>query len=296
MNLHGLRLFHEVAKYGSVTKASEVMRISQPSVTSQIKKLEKDEGIQLLVPAGRGIQLTTLGIQVYHLTKDLFAVEQEIAGLFQKENEQTQEVLRLGGNYLTVNHLIPDWLRQCEGRYPGGIQLATLNSYDLLSALLEGQLDVVILGASNVNDPRLVRHKVYADRLCFIAQPDSLGMTKGEVMSLETLAEINFIGRERTSFTQQSLEELYRTLGLSLPQFSLIYNNSRDALQAALAGKGIHYCSFLMVSEEIKKGTLVELDVNLPMQKHDIYLYHRKNNECGKVGREFKELILKKEP
>lgn len=42
MNLHGLRLFYMVAKTGSVTLAAEQLRISQPSITSQIKKFERE--------------------------------------------------------------------------------------------------------------------------------------------------------------------------------------------------------------------------------------------------------------
>lgn len=291
MNLHGLRLFHEVAKYGSVTKASERLRISQPSVTSQIKKFEKDEGVQLFVPAGRGIQLTSLGESVYQLSQELFAVEKEIVGLFQEATKQKEDVLRLGGNYLTVTHLIPDWKEQFAAFFSGSIELATLNSHDLVKGLLAGQLDMALLGASQVPDSRLACYKVYEDRLCFIGSP-ILEQAKGQKLSLACLAEADFIGREPASFTQQSLESLYHSSEVALPRFSLIYNNSRDALEATLAGKGIHYCSYLMVSEELEKGDLVEIKVDIAPQPHAIYLYHLMNNPLGKAARDFKQLIL----
>ena len=44
MNLHALRLFHVIATTGSVTRASEVLNISQPAITARIKKLEKEIG------------------------------------------------------------------------------------------------------------------------------------------------------------------------------------------------------------------------------------------------------------
>ncbi|MBP1043396.1 LysR family transcriptional regulator [Vagococcus sp. BWB3-3] len=293
MNLHGLRLFHEVAKCGSVTKASEKLRISQPSVTAQIKKFEKDQEVQLIRPAGRGIQLTPLGEEVYQLSQELFAVEENITALFQEAKGQKSAVLRLGGNYLAVTHLLPEWQKRFKSQRPTCyLELATLNSSDLITALLAERLDMVFLGDSHLNDSRFVCHKVYEDRLCFIAHP-SLGLAGG-TLSLARLSESDFIGRERTSFTQQSLESLYRALGLRLPRFSLTYNNSRDALQAARAGKGVHYCSYLMASQSLAQGDLVELTVDLPIQPHDIYLYQLKQRELGEAGREFKKLVLAK--
>lgn len=41
MNLHALRLFHEIANTGSVTRASELLNISQPAITAQIKNSKK---------------------------------------------------------------------------------------------------------------------------------------------------------------------------------------------------------------------------------------------------------------
>lgn len=45
MNIHGLRLFYQVASARSFTKAAEWMRISQPAVSSQIKKFEEELGM-----------------------------------------------------------------------------------------------------------------------------------------------------------------------------------------------------------------------------------------------------------
>lgn len=54
MNLHGLRLFHAIVRYGGVTRAAEELNISQPAVSSQVKKFERELGIQLFVSEGEG--------------------------------------------------------------------------------------------------------------------------------------------------------------------------------------------------------------------------------------------------
>lgn len=291
MNLHGLRLFHEVAKRGSVTRAAEVLRISQPSVTAQIKKFEKDQGGQLIQASGRGIQLTPLGEEVFQLSQGLFAVEGQIEVLFEREKRQEQGVLRLGGNFLTVNHVIPEWLNAFEVNYPDyDVHLATLNSQDGLAALVDGELDLVVLGAGGMNDPHLLRQQVFSDRLCFVAHPAIAKELEGEC-SLAQLGQLVFIGRERRSFTQQALEGLFVVGGVKLPRFSLVFNNSQEALQAVLAGKGLHYCSHLMVQEHLVAGRLMEIPVMMAPQSHDIYVYQRKE-ALGKAARSFKKMVL----
>ncbi len=62
MTLHQLEIWIVVAKHQSVTKAADELHIRQPSVTQQIKSLEKDCGIKLYKAySRRGIELTQAG-------------------------------------------------------------------------------------------------------------------------------------------------------------------------------------------------------------------------------------------
>ena len=81
MNLHGLRLFYIVAKTGSVTVAADQLKISQPAITSQIKKFEKENGIILFLPQGRGICLSEIGEQLVKEADVIFKIENRIETL-----------------------------------------------------------------------------------------------------------------------------------------------------------------------------------------------------------------------
>lgn len=78
MNLHGLRLFYTVAKLGSVTLAVEKLMISQPAITVQLKKFEKENDIKLFVPRGRGICLTDIGEELFKEACAIFKTEDEL--------------------------------------------------------------------------------------------------------------------------------------------------------------------------------------------------------------------------
>jgi len=69
--LHQLKVFEEVARSGSFTKAAEEMFLSQPTVSQQIKQLTKAVGIPLFEQIGKRIYLTEAGKEVLSACKDI---------------------------------------------------------------------------------------------------------------------------------------------------------------------------------------------------------------------------------
>jgi DNA-binding transcriptional LysR family regulator len=67
MTLHQLKIFEAVAEHLNITKASAKVRISQPSVTKQLRRLEQEYGLKFYVKSGRGIKLTQEG-QLFQVT------------------------------------------------------------------------------------------------------------------------------------------------------------------------------------------------------------------------------------
>ena len=78
MNLHGLRLFHAIVRYGGVTRAAEELNISQPAVSSQVKRFERELGIELFRSEGRKLVLTDAGKHLMGYAERLFMLEQEV--------------------------------------------------------------------------------------------------------------------------------------------------------------------------------------------------------------------------
>ncbi len=76
MTLHQLKVWTTAAKRQSMTKAADELRIKQPSVTQQIKLLEREYGLNLYTVNGRGIELTQAGkIFLKYAKKTLLQVD-----------------------------------------------------------------------------------------------------------------------------------------------------------------------------------------------------------------------------
>lgn len=78
LNYQHLLYFWMVTREGGVTRASEKLRLAQPTVSSQVRALEEQLGEKLLRRAGRGVELTEAGRVVFRYADEIFALGREL--------------------------------------------------------------------------------------------------------------------------------------------------------------------------------------------------------------------------
>lgn len=96
LNFNHLQYFWMVAREGGVTAASEKLLISQPTVSSQIRKLERAFGAKLFERAGRGLRLTQEGQVVFDYADEIFSLGRELAETFQSGQPHRAMKFRVG--------------------------------------------------------------------------------------------------------------------------------------------------------------------------------------------------------
>jgi LysR family transcriptional regulator, transcriptional activator of nhaA len=80
LNYHHLLYFWAVAKYGSVVRASTELRLAQPTISGQVRKLEGVLGVKLFDRVGRQLELTEVGRSVFRSADEIFSLGQELMG------------------------------------------------------------------------------------------------------------------------------------------------------------------------------------------------------------------------
>lgn len=290
MNLHSLRLFYETARYQSVTVAAETLRISQPAVTAQIKKLERELGVTLLIPLGRGIKLTDIGQEIYGYAQDLFAVEMKILKRVEDQQREQNAVIRLAGNYVSTRYLLPEWQKAYQEQDPtSSFEIATLSSKEGLKELETGKVDLMLAGDFKSFSAKLERFKVFVGEFVFLIETDHY-LTKGSVV-LSDLSEIPFIGRDAGSYTKSWLEELYSQEKLTMPFFKVRVNHPLEALDAVEGGQGVYVCQRKLAEEALKQGKVAELNIDEIEREQTIYMYWHTTNPLSIASQRFKEYM-----
>lgn len=93
LNYHHLLYFWMVAKEGGISRASEKLHLAQPTLSTQIRKLEKSMGSALFDRVGRSLVLTDTGQMVYRYADEIFALGRELSDSLQ--GLPTTDVLKL---------------------------------------------------------------------------------------------------------------------------------------------------------------------------------------------------------
>jgi len=78
LNYHHLRVFWTAAREGGVTRASEKLHVSQPTVTTQIRALERALGQKLFARSGRRLILTDSGRSAYRYADEIVGLGEEL--------------------------------------------------------------------------------------------------------------------------------------------------------------------------------------------------------------------------
>ncbi|MGV3658716.1 MAG: LysR family transcriptional regulator [Prosthecobacter sp.] len=145
LNYHHLRLFWEVARSGSLRAASVKLHLSQPTISAQIKALEKSLDEKLFERSGRGMRLTASGTLVMERAGEIFSLGTEMMRSLQGLG--TARTLRLNIGITDSLPKVVAWrlIRPAITSFPN-LQLSCVEGHaqDLLGQLAAGRLDVVL--------------------------------------------------------------------------------------------------------------------------------------------------------
>jgi LysR family transcriptional activator of nhaA len=148
LNYHHLLYFWVVAREGSVAKASEELRLAQPTISGQIRALEESLGEKLFQRSGRGLVLTEFGRMVYQHANEIFSLGRELMETV-KGRPTGRPVRFTVGIADVVPKLVAYRLLEPALRLPEPLRIVCLeNKPDpLLADLARHKLDIVLSDA-----------------------------------------------------------------------------------------------------------------------------------------------------
>ncbi|WP_030244041.1 LysR family transcriptional regulator [Streptomyces sp. NRRL S-350] len=146
MQLQQLRYFLAVAETRHFTRAAEAAHVAQPSLSQQIRSLERELGAELFHRTRGNIALTDAGDALLPLARRIIA-DTESARLAVQETVQLRRGrVRLGAPPSLCTSLVPDVLRVFRDRHPGvALAVREGGSRDLVRSLAAGELDLALI-------------------------------------------------------------------------------------------------------------------------------------------------------
>lgn len=146
MEIRTLRYFLAVAREENMTRAAEILHVTQPTLSKQMKALEDELGKKLFTRHSFSIQLTEEGMLLRDRAEDLVSMADKISGEFMSMNDITGGEIYLG---LAESHLISyiaGAIKQLKEMYPGlHYQIVSGDTEQVIDKLNKGILDFAVL-------------------------------------------------------------------------------------------------------------------------------------------------------
>ncbi|MXM64413.1 LysR family transcriptional regulator [Streptomyces sp. HUCO-GS316] len=175
MQFQQLQYFVAVAETRHFTRAAEQVHVAQPSLSQQIKALERELGADLFLRARGNITLTDAGAALLPLARRILAdadtARYEVQELVQLRSGR----VRLGATPSLCTGLLPDVLRAFHDRYPGiRLLIEEGGSHDLVRELARGALDLALVVLPlPTPSPALTTIELLREDLVVVSSPEA---------------------------------------------------------------------------------------------------------------------------
>ena len=272
VTLRQLRTFKTVADLKSFSLAAQQLRLSQPSVSYQVKELEEALGLPLLDRLGKSVHLTEAGSILYSYTRRTLDVLDEAAVAFEEMRGIKRGNLRVGASTTVGIYLLPAALGAFKKLHPGiVISLEIGSRVRVQEQVLLNELDLAVVGPA-LKDPELAILPFLSDELVVVA-PAGHALAGRRGLALRDLVSQPFVMREPASGSRWSLEKAARKAGAKL-NVAMELGSNGAIKHAVESGLGLAVISRYACALELSSRRLVELNVKGFPIRRDWHIVH----------------------
>jgi DNA-binding transcriptional LysR family regulator len=288
LELRQLEYFQRVGQVQNITKAAAELRISQPSVTVAIRKLEEELGVKLLDRSQKQISLTIEGKSCLKRTDDILARIRDLVSDMNDYRLAQKGIVKIGITPVIGAFFFPSALARFRKMHPR-VQVSVIEegSLSLTNRLERGDLDLAIMITSK-SPSRLETAPVARGQLlvCFSRHHPLAGMGKVSFAKLRDQPFIMF--REDTISRQMVMEECTR-IGFS-PH--IVFSSSQIETVMGMVRQGVGI-SFLLDAIVKKFPEIVGRPLSKPLML-EAGLAWSKDRYLTKASRLLIEAFLQK--
>ncbi len=267
-----LKTLVEVVRSGSISKAADILCVTQPAASRRIKFIEEQYGYPLLDRSGQSLALTDAGKLVFEKALKLLEIEQELlSGL--KSMRDNKSISFICTPTFGIIHL-PSIMREFMMEHADLADLSFMfdTPAKIVESLRDGMYDLAVIEhCESVDFSDLTTLDLPGDEMIFASAP-ALGIPAGDI-TLSELFSFNIFIRKEGCCSRTLLEINLRAIGRELSDFRscVVVDDLLMIVRATLGGQGISFLPRDLVQDQLETGLLLE-------HRIDGFRHHRNRN------------------
>ena len=273
MTLRQLAVFVAVAQEGTVTRASDAVRLTQSAASMALADLEDALGAPLFDRLGKRLQLNDLGRFLLPQALEILGRCEAFEHAAQGEKQTID--LRLGATLTISDYLMPDLMANFLKQQPQAqLQLQVGNTRQIIESVSQFQLDLGLIEGS-CHLPQLQAFPWRDDELAVCCAPEHPLAALKDQLSLQDLQDVDWILREEGSGTREVFDQVMLK-DLPNANLRLTLGHNEAILKIVAGGLGLTCVSRLAIEPLERDGQLVILNTPFWVLKRPLFmLVHR---------------------
>lgn len=277
-----LRVFREVASQASFRRAAEVLYITQPAVTQQIKALEEELGSRLFDRSGGKVRLTAAGeVLLRHAGEAEATLSRAIEEIGSLEGE-VRGALRIAASTTIAQYVLPRLLAEFARQHQGvRLELESANTQHVVEAVASGEAPIGLIEGP-AHRQELVVERWLEDELVLVVPAGH--EWADEEIALSTLGSAKLLLRERGSGTREVIEQALKRAGVQRMEIAMELGSTEALLACVEAGLGVGFASRFALERQRALGTLAPVKVKGLRIARELSMVHPRGPKTNSVA------------
>ncbi|MDO4295886.1 MAG: LysR family transcriptional regulator [bacterium] len=287
MTLRHFQIYKAVAETQNFTKAAEKLYITQSAVSHAVREMEEEAGTLLFERLPKSVQLTSCGKSLLEEIEPILAAVQNLEKHISRLEQETP--IHMVSSITIASVWLPEILKKFEMRYPKlPVEVEVMRAAGCVEALRNGKADLALIEGAKPQGPFTCLPFAVYD-LKVLCAPQYPAVQKK--LSIQDLCEEKLLLREKGSAVREVFDSTLFLHGYELwPLWTSV--SSHALKEAAKAGLGITVLPDLLIQKDVRRGELVELEVEGLCLKNESMILLQKNKNISSSLRELMEWIM----
>lgn len=278
MDLNLYRIFLEVAKTGSISKAASSLFVSQPSISYSIKMLEEELKCKLFNRTAKGTELTIDGEKLLFYVEGAFNMINAGCKTVKDSENMISGEIRVGVPTHIGIFLLSKYIQKFIEKYPG-IKFTIVNraTSEMVDMLEKRNLDFIVDSYPiDSNRKDIVLYKLIEVSNCFVGNEKYKNIVNEGIINIEDIQKYPLLLPPKITSTRKALESKLKDRIDNLEAI-IDVPTTEVMLELVKKGLGIGYFTKESVQKYIDSGRLYEIPVDVELPKTDICIAYVDN-------------------
>lgn len=298
LNLYQLQSFVTVIAEGSMTGAADKLYLTQPAISQQIRNLEEELGVELLVRGVRQIKPTLQGEVLYDFAKRILQMAQQGEVAVKALGAELKGQLKIGTlNSMGVHLMSPIVSRLLKYNAKLSIVIDYGEGAELIKAFKKNELDLLILPEVEKQFgealPDADKKFLFKEEMWLVSSGKDSDIPKQITLGQITQQPMIFLSREFPHFNKSLLDSLQAQKVTVEPTF--ISPNVGTVKRVIETGLGWGFLPASSIRKQVRSGRLNRVDVKDIPTEMDFYFYSHKEPVHTALIDVFYQAVLQQE-